>query len=304
MRFDSRGRLGAGPRFQARVPCIGGAGGRKGEPIVSTPQDPHNQDPHKPDWTSRPVPPPPPAPPHVGQDGQAGQEGQVPAPEPQYGGPQYGAPQYGTPQYGSPAYGTQPQYGQPGQPPYGQQGQPEYGQAPYGQAPYSQPPYAQPPYDGGHYGQAFGQPAAPVRKSRKVLWIVLGVVGAVVILAVVGVVLLVNLVFNATGKVKSQAEEFTNLLLKGQTDEAYDRFLTDSLKDDLPKATFIRGINGLELSDSCKSSYNSVNVQSTNGVNHSEITGTLDCSGRTIEIKYGFVGNEGKMDAIRIRPRS
>lgn len=281
MRFDSKGRRGAGPRLLACVPSIGGAGGRKGEPIVSTPQDPHNQDPHQPDWTSRPVPPPPPAPPYAGQEGQGGQV------------PQHGEPQYGQPQYGA------PQYGQPGQPPYGQQDQP-----PYAQPPYAQPPYAQPPYDGGQYGQPFGQPGAPKPKSRKLLWIILGAVGAVVVLVVVGVVLLVNLVGNATGKVKGQAEEFTNLLLNGRNDEAYDRFLTDSLKDDLSKASFIRGINGLELSDSCKASYNSINVESKNGVNHSEITGTLDCDGRTIELKYGFVGNEGKMDAIRIKPRS
>ncbi len=209
-----------------------------------------------------------------------------PAPGPEFGAPQYGPPQYGTP----------PQHGQAGQPPYGQ---PQYGQAPYGQ-----PPYAQPSYDGGQYGQPFGQPDAPAPKSRKVLWIVLGAVGAVVIVAVVGVVLLVNLVGNATGKVKSQAEEFTNLLLERRNDEAYDRFLTDALKEDLPRANFIRGINGLELSDSCKASYNSINAESRNGVNHAEITGTLDCDGRTIDLKYGFVGNEGKMDAIRIRPRN
>ena len=189
----------------------------------------------------------------------------------------------------------------------GQHGQlpPQYGsQPPYSQPQYgSQPPYSQPPYDGGQYGQAFGQPAAPVRKNRKVLWIVLGAVGGVVLLAVVGVVLLVNLVGNATAKARSQAQEFTKLLLDGRNEEAYDRFLTDSLKEDVSKAAFLDGIGSLELSDSCKANYNSVNAESKNGVNRAEVSGTLDCSGRTIELKYGFVGNDGKMDAIRIKPR-
>lgn len=279
--------------------------------IVSTPPDPHNQDPQKPDWTSRPVPPPPPVPPHAGQEGPV-----PPVPEPQHGEPPHGAPQYGAPQYGAtgaPQYGTQPPYGPPsGQPQYGTpppygppSGQPQYDQPQYGaQPPYGQPPYAQPPYDGGQYGQPFGQPAARPPKNRKVLWIVLGALGAVILLAVVGVVLLVNLVGNATGKAKGQAEEFTNLLLDGRNGEAYDRFLTDSLKDELPKATFVQGIDRLELSDSCNANYNSVSAESKNGVHRAEVSGTLNCNGRTIDLKYGFVGNDGKMDAIRIKPRN
>lgn len=202
------------------------------------------------------------------------------------------------PPYSPPQYGNQPPYGTP------QQGQPQYGQAQYEQPLHGQPPYSQPPYDGGQYGQPFGQPAAPSRKNRKVLWIVLGAVVGVVLLVVVGVVLLVNLVGNATAKAKGQAQEFTNLLLDGRNEEAYDRFLTDSLKEDVSKAAFLDGIGSLELSDSCKANYNSVNAESKNGVNRAEVSGTLDCSGRTIELKYGFVGNDGKMDAIRIRPRN
>ncbi len=259
---------------------------------MSTPPDPDNQDSQKPDWTPRPVPPPSQMAPHAAQEGQVPPVPGAPYGAPQYGEPQHGAPQYGTP--GAPQYGTPPQSGQP-----------QYGaQPPYGQAQYGQPPYAQPPYDGGQYGQPFGQPPAPAPKSRKTLWIVLSVVGAVVVLAVVGVVLLVNLVGNATGKVRAQAEEFTNLLLKGSNEEAYDRFLTDSLKENLSKDSFTQGINGLDLSDSCKANYNSINAESKNGVNRTEISGTLDCNGRTIELTYGFVGKDGKMDTIRIKPRN
>lgn len=255
--------------------------------IVSTPQEPQ-----QPGWNPPPVPPPPAAPPQQG----APQPG-----EPQYGAPQYGAPQYAAPQHGAPQYAP---------PPYGQQ--PAYDAGQFGQQP-PPPPYdggqfapppPPPPYDGGQYGGQFGQPGAPAPKSRKTLWILLGVIGGVVLLVVVGVVLLINLVGNATGKAKGQAEEFTKLLVAGQHEEAYDRFLTDALKEDLPKASFVRGINGLDLDDSCKPTYNSVESSSENGKTKAEVSGTLDCDGRIIELRYGFVGNDLKLDAIRIKPRA
>ncbi|OFI36705.1 hypothetical protein BIU82_12745 [Arthrobacter sp. SW1] len=126
---------------------------------------------------------------------------------------------------------------------------------------------------------------------------------AVLVLVVVGVILLVGLVGNATNKAKGQAEEFTKLLVNGETEEAYDRFLSDALKADLTKASFVRGINGLDLDSDCKAAFNSVEAQSNNGSNEAEVSGTLDCSGRIIELRYGFVGSELKMDAIRVKPR-
>lgn len=258
---------------------------------MSTPQDPQLP-PRNPDGT--PVPPPPPAPPQFG--------------EPQFGGPQFGAPQQGQPGYGQPPYGqpTPPQYGQPQQPQYGQPVPPEYGQPgqpAYGQPPYDQPPYGQPPYDGGQFGQQFGQPAAPAPKNRKTLWILLGVIAAVLVLVVVGVILLLSLVGNATNKAKGQAEEFTKLLVNGETEEAYDRFLSDTLKEKLSKAEFVRGIRGLDLDSDCKAAFTSVEAQSKDGVDEAEASGTLDCSGRIIELRYGFTGSDLKMDAIRVKPR-
>jgi len=250
--------------------------------IVSTPQEPQ-----QPGWNPPPVPPPPAAPPQQG----APQQGAPQYGGPPYGEPQYGAPQYGPPQPGGPQYGA-PQHGAP-QPPY------DAGQYP-GQ--YSQQP-TPPPYDGGQFGQQFGQPGAPAPKSRKTLWILLGVIGGVVILAVVGLVLLFSLVGNATGKAKGQAEEFTKLLVEGQNEEAYDGYLTDALKENISKSRFVRGIAGLELNSNCKANYNSVSSSSKNGRAEAEVSGTLDCDGRIIDLEYRFVGDDLKMNDIKVKPR-
>jgi len=87
---------------------------------------------------------------------------------------------------------------QPQQPPYGQ---PPYGQQPYGQPPYGQPPYGQPPtqYSPPVYGQQpqqpYGVPPVPgpgypgymppsqQKKSLRWLWITLGIIGGLIVIA-------------------------------------------------------------------------------------------------------------------------
>ncbi|WP_223936510.1 hypothetical protein [Arthrobacter sp. StoSoilB5] len=192
-----------------------------------------------------------------------------------------------------PQNSTPPQWQQPPSSP-GSQGQYPPGQYPSGQYPPTQNPYAQSPY-----GQQFPPPA----KSKKVLWIVLGIVAGVIVLAVVGILVLVNVVGSATSKARSLADEFTSLVVSGQTEQAYDNYLHPALKDELDKQSFIDGIASLELDDSCKPNYNSVSVNSDNGNNKADIAGTLQCSGKSIDLKYVFEGtNDLKMSSIRLRP--
>jgi hypothetical protein len=181
-----------------------------------------------------------------------------------------------------PAPGYPPQAGPA--PQWQQQGQNAYAQ---GQNPYAQ-------------GQ-FNQP--PPRKNRKVLWIVLSIVAGVIVLAVVGVLVLVNLVGNATSKARSLADEFTSLVVSGQTEQAYENYLSQPLKDELDKDSFMDGIASLELDSSCKPNYNSVNVNNNNGNNKADLSGTLQCDGKTINLQYVFEGtNDLKMSSIRLRP--
>ena len=125
--------------------------------------------------------PPYPAP---GQPGYPPPPGQPQVPVPPGMAAQAQQPQYGQvpqPQYGQ---GPQPQYAPPGAPPYGQA---PYGQAPYGQAPYGQAPYGQPggpgqPQPGQQYpGAPFGPPPGGSAGSRRGLTVVLGALGALIL---------------------------------------------------------------------------------------------------------------------------
>lgn len=172
--------------------------------------------------------------------------------------------------------------------------------------PWQQPqPALTPQYGAPQYGVPgqYGPPVPPPAKSKKGLWIVLGIVGGVVVLVVIGVLVLVNVVGGATNKARSLADEFTTLVVKGQADEAYDKYIHPELQAQIDKAEFREGIQSLELDDSCKPNYTSVNVKSENGNNTADIAGTLQCSGKSIELKYIFEGTgDLKMSSIRLRP--
>lgn len=216
------------------------------------------------------------------------QPGYNPPPVPP--GPGYPPQSGGSPQWQQPPSPASPQ----GNPQYGVPGQP---QNPYPPGQYQPGQYPPGQYSPGQYGQQ------PPKKSRKLLWIVLSVVAGVVVLAVVGILVLVNVVGNATSKARSLADEFTNLVVSGQTEQAYDNYLSQPLKDELDKQSFVDGIASLELDSSCKPNYNSVNVNSENGNNKADLAGKLQCDGKTIDLQYIFEGtNELKMSSIRLRP--
>ena len=129
--------------------------------------------------------------PWSGQQGGDPAWHQAPDQAPAYGQP-YQQPSYGQPQYGGgdqpTAYGPssypQPQYGQPQQPQYGQQPgqfgdpqQPQYGQQP-GQ-------FGEPQQQFSPYGSTGGDV-----KTKKSTGLILGIVGGIVVLAVVIVLVL------------------------------------------------------------------------------------------------------------------
>ncbi|VXB74968.1 conserved hypothetical protein [Arthrobacter sp. 9V] len=257
---------------------------------VSNPQQPNQPEPNHQGQNPPPVPPGPGYPPQTG------------APYSPQPGPGY-QPQTG-PGY-PPQTGASPQWQQPPSSD-SPQGNPQYagaGPGPYAQNPYpqGQNAYAQGQHQPGQYPGSYGQ--QPPKKNRKLLWIILSVVAGVIVLAVVGVLLLVNLVGNATSKARSLADEFTNLVVSGQTEQAYENYLSQPLKDELDKQSFVDGIASLNLDSSCKPNYNSVNVNSDNGNNKASLGGTLQCDGKTIDLQYIFEGTDDlKMSSIRLRP--
>jgi hypothetical protein len=175
-----------------------------------------------------------------------------------------------------------PQHVPPGQPPI-----PAYG------------PGGQPPIP------AYGPGGQPPTRSRKALWIVLGIVGGVLLLTVVGVVLLVNLVGGATNKARGLADDFTKLVIAGNTDQAYDGFFDPALQDKISKEDFAQGVKSLELNDSCKPAYNDLKVSSENGNDSADVSGVISCDGKEVDLAYRFSGSgDLKMTSIRLKPKA
>ncbi|UYY82775.1 hypothetical protein OIT41_06925 [Arthrobacter sp. YA7-1] len=163
-------------------------------------------------------------------------------------------------------------------------------------------PYA-PPGHGAYPPHPYGMPVPPPAKNRKLLWIILGAVAAFVALVIVGVVVLVNVVGSATNRAQAVSDDFTRLIVNGQSSQAYDQYMNPVLTRSLTKDKFMAGIAGLGLDNTCRPHYDSVNVGSFNGNNTADVVGTLQCQGKTLDFRYNFEGNDLKMDAIRLQPQ-
>jgi hypothetical protein len=123
--------------------------------------------------------------PNQPQQPDSGQQPQSPYGQPQqpYGPP--GQPQQ--PPYGQPQSPYEQQWGQQPQQPYGQPGQPQqppYGQPQWGQQPpqdYTPTQYVAPAY-GAQPVPGYAPPQQP-KRSRRGLWIVLGIIGGLIVLS-------------------------------------------------------------------------------------------------------------------------
>jgi hypothetical protein len=191
-----------------------------------------------------------------------------------------------------PTLSNTPDPHQPGPTPAGQ---------PYGQQPYSRQRFGRNPLP----PAPFGLPGRPPAKSRKGFWIVLGIVGGVLLLVAVGVTLLVNLVGGATRHASDLADDFTKLVISGETDKAYNDFMDPALKQQLSREDFTSGVRSLNLDPSCTTSYDDLKVNAENGTNIADVAGLIQCDGKDIELVYRFAGkDELKMVTIRLRPKT
>lgn len=212
-----------------------------------------------------------------------------PGHEPAAGHPAPGQPPvpYYAPPPGPPADAAVPNYAAPSYPP------PATGAAPS----YPPPGGGAPPYYGGP-----GQP--PPKKSRKALWIVLGIVGGVLLLVSAGVVVLLNVVGGATNQARGIADDFTKLIIAGEVSTAYEKYLDPALMRKISPEEFAAGVQSLELDGSCKPNFSTLNVSSNNGSNAADVAGTIDCDTKSVELAYRFEGHdELKMVNIRLRPQ-
>ncbi|MCO4237718.1 hypothetical protein NG702_09870 [Pseudarthrobacter sp. MDT3-28] len=153
----------------------------------------------------------------------------------------------------------------------------------------------------------FGLPGQePPAQSRRKLWTILGVVGGVLLLAVVGVLILVNIVNGATNHARGLADSFTKLVIAGDSSKAYDDYLDPALHEQLTKEDFVAGIKTLEMDSTCKTAYNEVKASTENGTKAADIAGLITCDGdKKIDLIYRFEGtDELKMINIKLKPQA
>ncbi len=154
----------------------------------------------------------------------------------------------------------------------------------------------------GHYGAA-GQPPAhgpfglpgqePPARGRRGLWTILGVVGGVLLLVILGVVILINVVAGPTNHARGLADDFTKLVINGETSAAYDKYLDPALQEQVSKEAFIAGIKTLEMDNTCKPTYNNVKAETENGTKGADVAGIITCDGgRNIDLVYRFEGTD------------
>ena len=151
----------------------------------------------------------------------------------------------------------------------------------------------------------FGLPGLPPAKSRKGLWIVVGIVAGVLLLVIVGVLLLVNLVGGSTRQAGDLADDFTKLVIAGDTDKAYNDYMDPSLKEQLSREEFASGVKSLQLDPSCTTAYDDLKVSTQNENNIADVAGLIKCQGKDIEMVYRFAGkDELKLVTIKLRPKA
>ncbi|MET3721223.1 MULTISPECIES: hypothetical protein [unclassified Arthrobacter] len=172
----------------------------------------------------------------------------------------------------------------------------------YGGAPGQYGVPGQPPADG-----PFGLPGEePPARGRRRLWTILGVVGGVLLLVILGVVILFNVVAGPTNHAKGLADDFTKLVIDGDSSTAYDKYLDPALQEQVTKEAFIAGIKTLEMDNSCKPTYSAVSADTENGTKTADVLGLITCDGaRNIDLVYRFEGTHDlKMMNIKIKPKA
>jgi hypothetical protein len=132
------------------------------------------------------------------------------------------------------------------------------------------------------------------------------VVGGVLLLAILGVVILLNVVAGPTNHARSLADDFTKLVINGDSSTAYDEYLDPALQEQVSKEAFIAGIKTLGMDNTCKPTYNEVRAVTENGTREANVVGLIACSGgKTIDMVYRFEGtDELKMMDIKIKPKA
>lgn len=190
-------------------------------------------------------------------------------------------------------------------PPQTSYGQPPYGQPPYGQPqqpPYGQPGYGQQPQYGGvpPLPNAYGAP--PQKKSRRGLWITLGIIGGLIILACGGCALMSVL---GIGFFASQvagptltATEYYQAIEKQDYATAYNYLDTSKVSlqgQALSQQAFIKAAQLLDTTQGPVTKHNITNIQVNNDTATLTVTATRGGSSYEVHLQLQKIGDSWKI---------
>lgn len=142
---------------------------------------------------------------------------------------------------------------------------------------------------------------ASVKGRRRPLALWAGA-GGLVLLVALGITILLNVSGSTSNQARGLAEDFTDLVITGDTAKAYREYLDPALQEQLSKEQFMTGLGTLKLDKACESDFT---VGSGNGgdVKRADVTGLITCGERKIDLSYRFEGaDQLKMTSITLRP--
>ncbi|MFJ6027474.1 hypothetical protein ACIQCN_08405 [Pseudarthrobacter sp. NPDC092424] len=135
--------------------------------------------------------------------------------------------------------------------------------------------------------------------------VLLAAAGALVVLVVLGIIMFFNITGSTSNKARGLAEDFTDLVIAGDTAKAYREYLDPALQEQLSKEQFMTGLGTLKLDGACEPAFSDFTVGNGQGedVKRADVTGFITCGERKIDLSYRFEGaDQLRMTSITLRP--
>jgi hypothetical protein len=191
---------------------------------------------------------------------------------------------------------------QPQQPPYGQ---PPYGEPPYtqpgNQPPYTQPTYPQQPYDVPPL-PGYAQPQ-PEKKSRRWLWITLGIIGGVILISCAACAIVAGLGFNFFAQTIGPAvtaDQYYQAIKNQNYAQAYTYLDTTGVSVQGQQVTqdlFVRVAQAVDTAKGPVTGFTTTNVPTDTSNNTATVTMSVTRGGQTypVHLQLKKVGNSWKI---------
>jgi hypothetical protein len=128
--------------------------------------------------------------------------------------------------------------------------------------------------------------------------------GGLLLLVALGIIAFLNVTGSTGNQARGLAEDFTDLVIAGDTAKAYREYLDPELQEQLSKEQFMTGAGTLKLDTACERDFDDPTVGNGDGdIKRADVAGLITCGERKIDVSYRFEGAGGlKMTSITLRP--